>query len=277
MTEREDTDPVDTATYRDWAHDLTTLQGIGEDILDDWRTQNPHSPRNYPPVRWLNDNGHSHLRWILREKHDMGTREFFLLMTSAGGQQGYQWHIDNVATIGLAKNYLDDRVECRDWRGNTIDTNRSRINQVLRRFSEEYGDAAVTAHANDPALKTELYNAFKQVVKDLRNDLTSEESAHKYLRAAHRFTEWLERSGRIEYDPLDGLETEFTWEYDTDPTPLDARQVARLWRTAETNEERILIIGYCIWGLRTKELPAVHFDQLHFDRQPPVVSFNERD
>jgi site-specific recombinase XerD len=277
MTDRTDNNPGDTGTYRDWAHDLTALQEIGEDLLDDWRTQNPHSPRDYPAVRWLNENGYSHIRWILREKHDMGTQEFFVLLTSAGGQEGYKWHIDEVATIGLAKTYLDDRVECRNWRENTMETNRSRLNEILRRFRVKYGDAAIAAHANDPTLQTDLYETFKQVVKGLRDDLNSTESAYKYLRAGHRFTEWLERSGRTEYDPIAGLEAEFRWEFETDPTPLEAQQVARLWKTAETAEERILVIGYCVWGLRTKELPAVHVNQLHFDQQPPVVSFNEPD
>lgn len=277
MTRSTENDSSETSSYRDWTHDLTRLQEIGKEILDEWRTENPHSPRDFPAVRWLNDNGHSHLRWILREKHDMGTREFFVLITSAGGQEEYIWHIEDVATIGLAKNYLDDRIECRDWRENTMETNRSRINEILRRFREKHGDAAITVHANDPTLKTDLFVTFKEVVKDLREDLSTTESAHKYLRAGHRFFEWLERSGRIQYDPMAGLEAEFRWEFSHDPTPLDAQQVARLWTAAETDEERILVLGYCVWGLRTKELPAVHVDQLHFDRRPPVISFDELD
>lgn len=277
MTDRPNDAPDDTDEYRDWGHDLTTLQDIGEEILDHWRDDNPHSPRDYPSVRWLADNGYSHLRWILREKHDMGTPEFFVLLTSAGGQDGYEWHIDDVATIGLAKTYLDDRIECRDWRDSTKRTNRSRINGVLRRFSERYGDAAVVAYANDPARKTELYETFKQIGISLREDLTSGESAFKYVRAAHRFFEWLDRSDRIEFDPMDDLEEEFTWAWDPEPTPLTAKQVKRLWIAAETDEERVLVIGYCVWGVRTSELPAVHVNQFQFDQEYPKVKFDERD
>lgn len=275
MTGRTDDNPSDTDEYRDWAHDLKTLQKIGEEILDDWRTQNPHSPRDYPTVRWLNDNGCSHLRWILREKHDMGTREFFILLTSAGGQEEYKWHIDDVATISLAKNYLDDRVECRNWEHSTMTTNRSRINDILRRFNEKYGDSEIIAHANNPSLQTDLYTTFKQIVKDIRGTLSSTESAFKHVRAAHRFFEWLARSGRIEYDPMKNLEDEFRWNWDSEPTPLKDKHVARLWAAAETDEERILVIGYCVWGLRTSELPAIHVNQLHFDQQNPVISFEE--
>ncbi|SEW00708.1 hypothetical protein [Halobacterium jilantaiense] len=275
MTHRSDDDPDDTDEYRNWTHNLESLQEIGDDILHDWRNQKPKSPRDYPAVRWLNDNGYSHLRWVLREKHDMGTREFFVLLTSAGGQEGYQWHIENVATISLAKNYLDDRVECREWQNSTKQTNRSRLNDVLRRFAEKYGDSDIIAHANNPSLQTDLYTTFKVIVKDLREELGSKESAFKQLRAAHRFFEWLERSGRIEYDPMENLEDEFKWDWDAEPTPLNDEQVAQLWITAETDEERMLVIGYCVWGVRTRELPAIHADQFQFDQQNPVVNFEE--
>ena len=277
MTNSPANDPDDTDTYRDWSHSLTALQEIGEEILEEWRNQNPNSPRDYPAVRWLTDNGYSHLRWVLREKHDMGTPEFFVLLTSSGGNSGYEWHIDDVATIGLAKTYLEDQIECRDWADKTKRTARSRINVVLRRFSEKYGDAAVVAHANDPNRQQELYDTFKQVGKDLRKDLSSDESALKYLRATHRFFEWLERSSRIEYDPMEEIESEFNWNIDPDPTPLTDDQVRRLWMAAQTDEERILVIGYCVWGVRTRELPAVHVDQLHLTPSDPVVRFEDED
>ena len=277
MTTSPTDDPDDTDTYRDWSHDLSALQDIGEEILEQWRTQNPNSPRDYPTVRWLTNNGYSHLRWVLREKHDMGTPEFFVLLTSSGDDSGYQWRIDDVATIGLTKTYLEDRVECRGWSDSTKRTNRSRINGVLWRFSEEHGDAAVVTYANESDRQRELYDTFKQVAKDLREDLSSDESAFKYLRAAHRFFEWLERSNRIEYDPMKGIEEDFQWNRDAEPTPLSDNQVRRLWITAQTDEERMLVIGYCVWGVRTKELPAIHVDQLHLKPTDPVISFEDED
>ncbi len=277
MTKGSTDDPDGTDTYQDWSHSLTALQEIGEEILEEWRNDNPHSPRHYPAVRWLTDNGYSHLRWILRTKHNMGTPEFFVLLTSSGGDTGYEWHIDDVATIGLAKNYLQDQIECRDWANETKRTTRSRLNISLRRFSEKYGDAAVVAHANDPNRQQELYDSFKEIIKDLRNDLSSDESALKYLRDTHRFFEWLERSSRIEYDPMEGIESEFRWNIDPDPTPLTDSQVRKLWDSAQTDEERILVIGYCIWGVRTKELPAVHVDQLHLNPSDPVIQFEDGD
>jgi len=267
----------DDTPYRDWQHDLSALQDIGEDILSKWRAENPNTPRDYPSVRWLSENGYSHLRWILKEKHDMGTPEFFSLLTSSGGDTGYEWHIDDVATIGLAKAYLEDQVDCRGWGERTKRTVRSRINVFLQRFAEHYGDAAIVAHANDPGRRQELYATIKQVVKDLREDLSSDESAHKYLRAAHRFTEWLERSNRIKYDPMTGMEDEFNWNIDPEPTPLTDEQVRRLWTATESPEERVLVIGYCIWGVRTRELPAIHKDQLRLNPVDPVISFREED
>lgn len=266
-----------TQEYKNWPHDLDKLQDYGEEILEEWKSQNPQSPRDYPAVRWLKENGYIHLRWVLGKKHDMGTPEFFILLTSAGGETKYEWHIEDIATIERANAYLEDRVECRDWASSTKRTNRARLNEVLRRFKESYGDDAILALANDPSVQTEVYDTFKEIGKDLRMELISHDSAHKHLRAAHRFFEWLNRSGRIKYDPMAGIENEFRWDWKSEPTPLADEQVERLWLIAETDEERVLVIGYCVWGLRTKELPAVHVDQLDFDTQDPKIRFEEEE
>lgn len=275
-TDDEKDESTDTEEYQNWSHDLSSLQEVGEEALESWRNEHPQSPRDYPAVRWLDDNGYTHLRWILSKKHDMGVPEFFILLTSAGGSKRFEWAIDDVATIERAKAYLEDQSECRDWESSTKRTNRSRLNEVLRRFGEEYGDDAVLALANDPTIETEVYNTFKEVCKSLRAELSSHDSAHSYLRAAHRFFEWLDRSGRIEYDPMDGIEEEFRWDWSVESTPLSDRQVRRLWIAAETNEERILVIGYCVWGVRTKELAGIHVSQLDFNPNEPKVEFGER-
>jgi len=263
--------------YRDWSHDLATLQEIGEELLEEWRTEHPQSPRDFPAVRWLADNGYSHLRWVLREKHDMGTPEFFILLTSAGGSEEYEWSIDDVATIERANAYLDDRIECRGWRPSTSRTQRARINEVLRRFADEYGDDRILAIANDPERKTDVYESFKEVVKSLREELTSDDSTHHHVRAAHRFLEWLDRSDRIAYDPMENIENEFRWEWQSDSTPLTPDQIRRLWIAAETDDERMLVIGYCVWGVRTKELSAVHVDQITLDVHDSYIEFEEPD
>ncbi len=267
----------DSDAYRNWSHELNALQEIGEEALEQWRNEHPNSSRDYPPVRWLTNNGYSHLRWILREKHGMGTPEFFILLTSAGSSDKYDWHIEDVATIERANAYLADRIECRDWARSTLQTNRSQINEILRRFEEKYGNDAIKALANDPSVQSEVYDTFREIGKDLRRELMTDDSAHHYLRAAHRFFEWLLRSGRIAYDPMEGIEDEFRWDWSTDPTALTEEQVERLWIAAETDEERLLVIGYCVWGVRTKELPAVHIDQLNLDNHDPTVEFGERE
>lgn len=261
----------------DWSHDLGGLQKIGEEILEQWNAEKQGSPRDYPAVRWLSTNGYSHIRWILREKHDMGTPEFFILLTSAGSSDEYEWNIDDVATIERGNAYLEDRVDCRGWSESTLHSQRSRIDQVLRRFSDEYGTAEMLAIANDGELKTEVYEAFKQVVKDLRDELTSDRSAHHYVRATHRFFEWLGRADRIAYDPMEDIEDEFNWDLTSDSTSLEPEQIRQLWICAETDEERMLVIGYCVWGVRTKELPRIHVDQFKLDGEVPYIQFEESD
>ena len=277
MAESPDDASDESAGYQNWSHDLASLQEVGEEILEEWRTDHPQSPRDYPPVRWLTDNGYSHLRWILYEKHDMGIPEFFILLTSAGGTEEYVWDINDVATIERAETYLDDRIECRNLNATTARTYRARINEIFRRFANEYGDDNIIAITNDPEEKTDVYESFKEVIKSLREDSNSDASVHQYVRAAHRFFEWLDRSDRIAYDPMEDIEDEFRWDRKSDSTPLTPDQIRRMWLVAETDEERMLVIGYCVWGVRTKELPAVHIDQITLDIHGPYIEFEEPD
>lgn len=273
----ENKDSSETDGYRNWSHKLEALQQIGKSILKEWRAENPQSTRDYPTASWLTNNGYSHLRWVLRVKHDMGLPEFFIMITAAGGSEEYDWNIDDLATIERAKTYLNDRVECRDWDSSTKRTQRARLNEVLGRFSNEFGDDKILAIANNPDIKTEVYESFKEVIKSLREDLTSDDSAHHYTRATHRFFESLDRSSRIAYDPMSNIENEFSWNWDTESNPLTENQVQQLWIVAETDEERMVVIGYCVWGLRTKELAGVHIDQIHLDHDEPYIEFEEPD
>jgi integrase len=270
-------DSDNSAEYRSWGHDMDSLQKIGEEILKKWREKNPQSPRDYPTIEWLTDNGYAHLRWILSEKHGMTTTEFFVLLTSAGGSEGYSWTIEDVATIERIKAYLEDCVECRNWNTSTKRTQRARINQFFGRFKGEYGDDKIIELANDPELDTEVYESFKQVIKDLRRDLKSDDSVYQYMRATHCFVEWLERSNRIVYDPMEGIEEDFNFDLESDSTSLEPTQIEQLWTFAETDEERMLVLGYCIWGIRTRELPAIHIDQITIDVDASYIEFSEGD
>ena len=277
MSSDSEDDDDNSNKSHDWSHDMSALQEIGEEVLEEWRSDNPKSPRDYPTVQWLVDNGYSHLRWILGEKHDWGTPEFFVLLTSAGGSEGYEWMIEDITTIELVNTYLDDRVECREWKDSTKRTQQARINHFLGRLSDCYGDGNFISIANDPTLKTEMYTSCKQVIKDLRDDLSSIGSAYQHTRAAHRFFLWLDRSDRIVYDPMEDIEDEFRWDFPSESTVLIADQIQRLWKVAETPEQRMLVIGYCIWGIRTQELPAVHIDQITLDEDGSYIEFNEAD
>ena len=269
MTSRRKDNPG-SSNYRDWPHDLTALQEIGEEIIENWRDQKPNSPRTYPPVSWLKENGYSHLQWILREKHDMGTREFFILLTSAQTPSSFEWGIEDITTIERVRTYLSDQLDFRDWAEQTERSNRYRINKVLTGFAEQYGDDRIIALANDQSTQSDVYEAFKQVGKKLRGELASDDSFNHYLRATHRFFEWLLRANRIAYDPMGGIEKEFRLDWSADPTPITAEQVRRLWNTAESVEERLLVIGFCVWGVRTQELPLIHFEQFFFEDQPYI-------
>lgn len=279
MRNNNSEDEDDNNSYRDWNHNLTSLQELGEELLSQWEAKNPHSSRHYPPVRWLRENGYSHLRRVLRDDHDMGVEEFFILLTSAGGTEGYEWMINDVATIERLNAFLYEQAEDRRWAGSTKRTYRARLNQVFGRFGVEYGEDNIIGLANDPSVESEVYDAFKRTIRKLREEYTSDDSVHSSMRIAHRFLEWLFRADRIEFDPMEDIEAEFRWDWTSRPTPLIDDQVRKMWDVAKTVEEKMLIIGYCFWGLRTEELAKLHINQINLNGGPegvPKIEFDER-
>lgn len=109
----------------------------------------------------------------------------------------------------------------------------------------------------------------------MREELSSLQSVHQYLRAIHRFIEWLDRSNRISEDPIEGIEDDFRWDWDGKSEALTGEQIKKLWLAAETDKERLLIVGYCIWGLRTQELPAININQIEFGDSNAYIKFAE--
>lgn len=154
-------DNNDDETYRDWPHDLKVLQEIGLELLEEWKEEKPYTNRDYPTTRWLSNNGYSHLRWILAEKHDMGVDEFFILLTSAGGEDEYEYDIDDVTTINLTEQYLEDRVECRDWAASTRRTFRARMNEFYCRIDEKFETSNIRSIVDDPEDSTKVYKNSK--------------------------------------------------------------------------------------------------------------------
>jgi len=263
---------------RSWPHDLDGLQDLAkEEILPEWNEEVQRCDREYPTVEWLDNNGYSNLKWILDEKHDMNVPDFFSMIVGKRSPEPY-WNIDDAKTIKWTEKFLTDKVETRRWRESTKSSLRSLLNSVFGQYSRVADDDSIIDLANDEDRATEAYENFKQVIKNIREEAATDNSAYRYLRAIQRLFEYLDRHHRIEYDPTDGLEDEFNFDLSSDgSTPLSPEQVGRLWREAEPLEEHLLIIGYVVWGVRTKELPSIHKSQFIFDGTDVLIEFEETD
>jgi hypothetical protein len=92
-----------------------------------------------------------------------------------------------------------------------------------------------------------MYEAGKETVKAVRRDQGTGDSGYQYMRSLHRFFEWLARSDRIEYDPMDGIEEEFRWNLTSDTGCLDEEQLRKLWQilTKSISSSLDIVSGVC--------------------------------
>ncbi len=261
---------------RKWPHDLRDLQDFAKnEIMPAWEGCEPH--RDYPSIRWLRDNGFSHLRWVLSEKHNITVRQFFYLFVGSRSPNN-NWNVTDPITIKHAEDYLRRKERNREWRKSTTKNKYYLLNRVFDEYHQETGSDDLISIANDESRATDAYNAFTDVIYNIRSDSSSDRSAYKYLREIQNFYEALLRQSRIEYNPTKSLEKEFRWEWSTDgSTPLTPSQIGQLWAACDTLEDYIIIIGYVIWGIRRKELPLLHQSQFDWSADPITIEFAEKD
>lgn len=263
---------------RDWLHDLECLRDmVYEEILPKWRSSEHNSRRDYPSTRWLNENGYSNLRWILKNKHDLRHKEFFELILNLdhGNGSDFEWNIDDSVTIKHSLDFLDGIKNTRNLSDQTWKNYRSVLNGTFRHFAAYHGEDSLYGLANDLDRQEEAYEMFEEVICNIKQT-RPDNTAYAHLRLIQRFYEWLDRHHRIEYNPVEGLEEEFKFDFDSNTVPLTDEQVRKLWTEAADLEEYILIVGYVLWGLRTEELPRLHIDQFILESKDPRYDFNER-
>ncbi len=259
--------------YRDVVHPLLAADG-----------RDPE--RDRPTHQWLRENDLRPMLYALREHHDRTFGAFWSEdLGRSTADAGYDWATDHGPTVEALESFLASRRDRKELAASSIDTLRYRLNRYVRAYREENGTGdLVTPVARDgdtPAY--EAVDACWAAFDRLHADLDAGATKRRVHLAVSNWYAHLVRRKRAAVNPADGLDDEFDWSTDADDdagTPcLSSDHVRVLYRTAETPEERLLVLALCAWGLRPGEVARLRADQFVLDAPDgdvPHVEFRER-
>ena len=241
-----------------------------------------HDPHPYPPTyQQLVDAGLSGLKDPLREEWGLTVREFFvdhvpgIKEPSAGDSS--PWAVATEETREALEAWMETLDRREDVRESTLNTKQYRLRTFLITYHDLYGEAPLVERVQDRENEYDERDRVIAVFDVLDEDLDSSRSKLRYLGEVERFYKWAMRRRGGQFNPARDLTEEFGWEREKpDSTALADRQVEKLYAEAETDRERLVILGLCAWGLRTSEVAALHVSQLALDGDDPHIAFDER-
>lgn len=253
---------------------------VAPDIRDDGRDPETHRPTH----SWLQTNGHGKLVYALRKYHDRSFGEFWaedLGLSDSG--DGYDWPTDDDRTVEAAESWLASRADRSGLKDSAVTTLRYRLARYMTAYVSVTGHddllGPVEPDSDVPAAEAteRAWKAFDQL-----DDILAPSTTSRIHGAAREWYDHLKRRRRVALNPVDGLEDEYRWErqQSDDSTPsLESGHVRSLYEAASTTSDQLLVIAVCAWGLREKEVAALHSDQLAFDTPDEdglTITFEER-
>jgi integrase len=243
-----------------------------------------HDPEtDRPTYEWLSANGFRGLIYALREYHDRTFGEFWADDLALEPDDGYEWSIDDTATITAVEHFLARRQQRRNWRDSTVRTVRTRLAQYARASATVTGDPALlTAVAPESDYSAhEVVDACWATFDHLDEQVSRTTLRRIYTGVSNWYASLVSRR-RAALNPTTGLAAEYRWTdaHDTAAPPthptLDDSHVRALVNAAETPTEHLLLVALCAWGVRRSEVAAFHRDQLVLDAAHPYIRFEMR-
>ena len=242
--------------------------------------------REKPTHSWLRDHGFRPLLYALREYHDRTFAEFWREDLELDAvESGYDWATNHERTIEALESFLTSRRERKGLADSSIDTLRYRLNRYVAAYCEENDtDDLVTPVARDgdiPAYKAveACWAAFDR----LHADLDGGQTKRRIHLAVSNWYAHLVRRKWAAVNPADGLDDEFDWsngnDDDTDTPCLATEHVRALYKAADDQEDRLLVLALCAWGLRPNEVASLRARQFVLDvstDEIPYITFEER-
>lgn len=236
--------------------------------------------RDVPTYDWLTDHGWSGIAYALREKHGLTPRQFFVDIVGLGdddADDGYDWNIEDDATIEAFESYLDMLDSRRGLADSTIPTRRTHLARFARVYRDHHGTAALLAELDDRDAEPDEISRCLEVLDEFDDELATDGTKLKYLQTVRAFYDYLVDFRRARYNPVENAAKQFRWEQgQPDNRTMSAEQVRAVYTAASDLEERLLVLGLAAWGLRPNELASLDASQLVLSGDDPHISFEAR-
>lgn len=236
--------------------------------------------RDKPTHSWLREHDLRPLLYALREYHDRTFSEFWRDDLALQMEEtAYDWATDHERTIEALESFLTSRRERKGLAESSIKTLQYRLNRYVRAYqAENDADDLITPVARDsdmPAYRAvdACWGAFDR----LHATLDGGQTKRRIHLAVSNWYAHLVRRKWAAINPADGLDDEFDWSQgsadDADTPCLDTNHVRALYQTAAEQEERLLILALCAWGLRPNEVASLHTQQFILEVPTDAVPY----
>ncbi|WP_324664405.1 site-specific integrase [Haloarcula sediminis] len=229
-----------------------------------------------PTYEWLNEHGFRTLLYTLQEHHDT-TFSAFWRKDLGLDPAGFDWQIDDGATVDAFERYLDRQQQRKSWSESTVDAHRSRLARYGRAYAAVNDtDDLLSPVARDSDVPAhEAVDACWATFDALDTEVARETLRRIYITVSDWYTTLVSRR-EAALNPTDGLDYNWTGDDTTANPPLAPEHVAALFGAATDTRERLLVVALCGWGLRSGEVAALHVDQLVLDGDGPHIEFESR-
>jgi len=241
-----------------------------------------------PTHQWLRDNDFRSLLYTLREHHDRTFAQFWSEdLALDATEDEYEWATDHDRTIEAIESFLSSRRERKGLAESSIETLQYRLNRYVRAYRNANQNAdlltPVARESDAPAYEAvdECWAAFDR----LHDTLDGGQTKRRIHLAVSNWYDHLVRRKWASVNPADGLDDEFDWsgssaDGEEGDTPcLSSGHVHDLYRATSDQEERLLVLALCAWGLRPNEVASLHSTQFVLDPtdgETPYIQFDER-
>jgi integrase len=258
-------------------HSLDDLEDLyWSEIAPDLRRDglDPHEPHATEVTQ-----NYRGLDYALREHHGYTVKEFLVdvvgLEESDTQGESTADQLPEPVQDSIAS-YLDSIPGLgNDYTENTLRS----IKYRLAAYADAYctvNETPLLDQLSDVSAKPDEIDRVTLAMQKIDAEYDSNEGKIRVLGEAVRYYDWMDETGRIEYNPAAVVERRSGWDReDRDNPALEPNQIQSLYDTADGLEERFLVVALCAWGLRTSEVAAFHVSQCRLDPEERAVPYLE--